>query len=95
MGAGESLTARRSDGEISGAFDEERLMRGLVTIIAALAASSPTFAQTMAKRQAGQGDFAKYCPGVKPGGGRVIACLGKQKDKLSPACLKVVEAHSQ
>jgi hypothetical protein len=70
-------------------------MRGLVVIVGTLAFSSAATAQTMAERMACQSDFAKYCPGVKPGGGRVIACLAKQKDKLSPECQKVIEAHSQ
>ena len=70
-------------------------MRVLVVIIAGLAFSNAAMAQTMAERLACQGDFAKYCQGVKPGGGRIIACLAKQKDKLSPECQKVVEAHSQ
>ena len=70
-------------------------MRGIVALIGVLAFSSAAAAQTMAERLACQSDFTKYCPGVKPGGGRVLACLAKQKDKLSPDCLKVVEAHSQ
>ena len=70
-------------------------MRGIVAIIGVLAFSDAATAQTMAERLACQSDFTKYCPGVKPGGGRVIACLAKQKDKLSPDCLKVVEAHGQ
>lgn len=70
-------------------------MRGLVVIIGFLVFSGAASAQTMAERMACQSDFTKYCPGVKPGGGRVLACLAKQKDKLSPDCLKVVEAHGQ
>ena len=30
--------------------------------------------------------------GVTPGGGRIIACLSKSSDKLTPACKKVLEA---
>ncbi|HLH50885.1 MAG TPA: cysteine rich repeat-containing protein [Roseiarcus sp.] len=70
-------------------------MRGLVVIAAVLAFSSAAAAQTMAERLACKSDFEKYCPGVKPGGGRPLACLSNQKDKLSPDCLKVVEAHSR
>ena len=70
-------------------------MRGLVVAIGLLAFSGAALAQSAAERAACQGDFAKLCPGVKPGGGRVLACLAKQKDKLSPDCRKVVEAHSQ
>jgi hypothetical protein len=66
----------------------------LAIILGTLALSSAALAQTAAERQACQGDFAQYCHGVKPGGGRIIACLAKQKDKLSPDCLQVVEAHS-
>jgi Cysteine rich repeat len=70
-------------------------MRGLAIFFATLILSGAALGQTMAERQACQSDFSKYCPGVKPGGGRVIACLAKQKDKLSPACQKVIEAHSR
>ena len=29
-------------------------------------------------------------PGTVPGGGRIIACLAKSSDKLTPACKKVL-----
>ena len=32
------------------------------------------------------GDIATFCAGVKPGGGRLLDCLKKQTNKLSPAC---------
>ena len=38
------------------------------------------------------GDYEKFCKSVTPGGGRIIACLVKQSDKLAPACKKVLEA---
>jgi hypothetical protein len=38
-------------------------------------------------------DFRKLCSGVQPGGGRVLACLAKQKDQLTPDCRTVVEKH--
>ena len=50
-------------------------------------------AQTAAEREACMADFEKYCPGVQPGGGRVIECLSKQLDKLTPQCKAVVEAN--
>ncbi len=31
-------------------------------------------------------DFRKFCGDVTPGGGRLLACYEKQKDKLSPDC---------
>ena len=53
----------------------------------------PAFAQSLAEKMACQSDFKKYCNGVEPGGGRIIACLSKHEDKLSGECKKVVEAH--
>lgn len=50
-------------------------------------------AQTAADREACQSDFETYCPGVKPGGGRVVECLSKHLDQLSPQCRTVVEAN--
>jgi hypothetical protein len=55
--------------------------------------SGIAFAQTAAERAACQADFEKYCKGVETGGGRVIECLAKQLDKLTPQCKQVVEAH--
>jgi len=43
---------------------------------------------TAAQRAACTGDFQKFCKGVTPGGGRIIACLSKESDKLTPACKK-------
>jgi len=47
---------------------------------------------TAAQRAACKADFEKYCSGVTPGGGRIIACLNKQRDALSDACKKVLDA---
>jgi hypothetical protein len=47
---------------------------------------------TAAQRDACMGDYEKYCKSVTPGGGRIIACLAKESDKLTPACRKVLEA---
>jgi len=63
----------------------------LTALLMAVGAS----AQTAAEQKACKADFEKYCSGVLPGGGRVIACLEKQKEKLSPACQKVVETYGK
>ena len=37
-------------------------------------------------REACQADMAKLCPGVQPGGGRVMQCFKAHKDELSDGC---------
>jgi hypothetical protein len=69
-----------------------RLALSLVFLGAVLSSSS-AMAQTAAERAACQADFEKLCAGVEPGGGRVVECLAKQLDKLTPQCKAVVEAH--
>ena len=64
-------------------------------ILAVLLATFATaaLAQTAAEREACKADTQKFCPGIMPGGGRILACLAKDKSKLSEACRKVVESH--
>ena len=64
-----------------------------VVILATVLGSGIAMAQTAAERAACQADFEKLCAGVEPGGGRVVECLAKQLDKLTPQCKAVVEAH--
>jgi Cysteine rich repeat len=71
-------------------------MTKLFIAVVAFAAgiSTATFAQNLtdAQRTACNGDYEKYCSAVTPGGGRIIACLNKQRDTLSDACKKVLDA---
>jgi hypothetical protein len=61
---------------------------------AALLFASGAIAQELsaAQRDACMGDYEKFCKGVMPGGGRIIACLAKENEKLTPACQKVLAA---
>ncbi|MEP9389202.1 cysteine rich repeat-containing protein [Mesorhizobium sp. KR9-304] len=61
--------------------------------LAAALCSNAAMAQTAAEREACKADFEKYCPGVQPGGGRIMECLGKHLDQLTPQCKSVVEAN--
>jgi len=36
------------------------------------------------------GDYQRLCPGVPPGGGRILACLNAQAEKLSQACFQAL-----
>jgi hypothetical protein len=58
----------------------------------ALAAVSAASAQEFSaeQRAACKSDYDSFCKGTMPGGGRVLACLAKNNDKLSAACKKVV-----
>jgi hypothetical protein len=56
--------------------------------VAATAASAQEFSAE--QRAACKGDYDQFCKGTMPGGGRVLACLSKNNDKLSAACKKVV-----
>ena len=66
-------------------------------IVAAFCVSTSAFTQelTAAQRAACTGDFEKFCKGTEPGGGRIIACLSKAGDKLTPACRKELVAAEQ
>ena len=70
------------------------MLRTILAAAAVLSLSQAASAQEMtaAQRDACMGDYEKYCKGVTPGGGRIIACLAKESDKLAPACKKVLEA---
>ncbi|MDQ6436538.1 cysteine rich repeat-containing protein [Mesorhizobium sp. LHD-90] len=73
-------------------------MRAKINVVAialALLAAGNAFAQTAAEREACAADYQKFCSDVAPGGGKILECLAKQKDQLSPACQKVVETHQK
>jgi hypothetical protein len=70
------------------------MLRVITTATALLCISQASFAQelTSEQRSACMGDYEKFCKGVTPGGGRIIACLAKESDKITPACKKVLTA---
>jgi len=36
-------------------------------------------------------DAARLCPGVKPGGGRILACFKEKATDLSPGCRSALQ----
>jgi len=71
-------------------------MPGLSFAVLALAIgfSTAALAQelTAEQRDACKADYEKFCKGTIPGGGRIIACLNKQRGQLTDACKKVLDA---
>lgn len=70
------------------------MLRAMLMTAALLCTSQAAFGQelTAEQRSACMGDYEKFCKGVVPGGGRIIACLAKESDKITPACKKVLAA---
>src|ERR1700692_1733782 len=67
-------------------------MKTLTLLLVVCAGTSTQFAQAQdqpslaAIRAACAEDAQKLCPGVQPGGGRIVACLKEHKDSLSDRC---------
>jgi hypothetical protein len=82
-----STTGRHNEGR-------KPMLRTILAATAMLCLSQAASAQelTAEQRSACMGDYEKYCKGVAPGGGRIIACLAKESDKITPACKKVLAA---
>jgi hypothetical protein len=80
-----ALISRRLRGDIMRLFSFI-----FVLLIASLA--TPVLAQTAAERAACEADAKKFCPGVRPIGGKLLECMSKEKAKLTEACRKVIES---
>jgi hypothetical protein len=66
-------------------------------LMCAIGFSSAALAQTPTADQRGacKPDYDKYCAGTMPGGGRIVACLNKQHDKLSAACRQAIDSRKK
>jgi len=69
----------------------------LAIIICAIGFSGAAFAQTPTADQRGacKTDYQKFCAGTTPGGGRIVACLNKQRDQLTDACKKALDSQKK
>lgn len=68
-----------------------RRLRRLVLMAAAAAGFSAGSAQAAGDaaatlKKACRSDYATHCASVRPGGGRVLACMQQNRAALSPAC---------
>ncbi len=63
-----------------------------VAIAVAIAFSGSALAQTADARGACKVDYDKFCAGIAPGGGRIVACLNGKRDQLSDSCKKALDS---
>jgi hypothetical protein len=66
------------------------LVAALVLIAADMAAAQGLRRGPLQPLSACIGDHQRLCPGVLPGGGRIMTCLNAQADKLSQACFQAL-----
>jgi hypothetical protein len=66
------------------------LIRPAVLAAALLSATAASAAGNGAVRQACAADVHALCSGVKPGSGRVAACMRDNADKLSQGCRQAI-----
>jgi hypothetical protein len=64
-------------------------------LVFAIGCSGHAVAQTTDQRGACKADYDKHCAGTMPGGGRVVACLDKQRSQLSDGCRKVLDSRKK
>ena len=63
-----------------------------LSLAALVSAESGALAQQAAAMKYCKADFERLCPGVQPGGGRIIACLKEHKEEMSIGCGKALHA---
>ncbi|WP_407112611.1 cysteine rich repeat-containing protein [Bradyrhizobium sp. LMG 9283] len=66
-----------------------------VAIALVVAFSGGVSAQTSDPRGACKADYDKFCAGIAPGGGRVVACLNGKRDQLSAACKTAIDSRKK
>lgn len=61
-----------------------------VLIATSLSAQELSIPQKLQLESACKADIARLCPGIEPGGGRLIACIQGKKDQLSKPCATAI-----
>jgi cysteine rich repeat protein len=60
-----------------------------------VAFSGTTSAQSADPRGACKADYDKFCAGIAPGGGKIIACLNAKGDQLSATCKAALDSRKK
>ena len=63
-----------------------------LSLAAFASAESGALAQQAEAIRYCKADFGRLCPGVRPGGGRIIGCLKAHKEEISIGCGKALQA---
>jgi len=63
-----------------------------LSLAAFVSAETNAFAQQAEAMRYCKADFERLCPGVQPGGGRIIGCLKAHKEEVSIGCGKALQA---
>jgi Cysteine rich repeat len=66
------------------------VVAGLFTVAALVAAGSDALAAADPLTYC-KSDVARLCPGVQPGGGRIIGCLKEHQMEVSVGCAKAIQ----
>ncbi|HEV2157285.1 cysteine rich repeat-containing protein [Bradyrhizobium sp.] len=64
-------------------------------IVVAVAFSGVASAQSSDPRGACKADYDKFCAGIAPGGGKIIACLDAKRDQLSATCKAALDSRKK
>jgi hypothetical protein len=67
------------------------IVSGLL-LVALMSAAPSAFAQQAAAMKYCKADYERLCPGVQPGGGRILGCLKAHKEEISIGCGKALQA---
>ena len=63
-----------------------------IALASAASAQTPSRDQMQAVRAACEADIRATCPGVQPGGGRILQCMKANPDKISKPCKEALAA---
>ncbi|MDX3967203.1 MAG: cysteine rich repeat-containing protein [Bradyrhizobium sp.] len=66
-----------------------------LAIALVVAFSGGASAQSSDPRGACKADYDKFCAGIAPGGGRIVACLNGKRDQLSDTCKAALDSRKK